>query len=51
VNKGLLSVDEALAVLLEGARALDEIETSVGGRPLALEFRPCPAGGAVTEPR
>jgi molybdopterin molybdotransferase len=27
MNKGLLSVDEALAVLLEGARALGEIET------------------------
>jgi len=27
MNKGLLSVDEALAVLLEGARPLEEIET------------------------
>jgi len=27
MNKGLLSVDEALAVLLEGARAVSEIET------------------------
>lgn len=31
-----------------GLPALDEIEASVGGRPLALEFRPCPVAGAGT---
>ncbi len=39
MNKGLLSVDEALAVLLEGARPLEEIETlptlAATGRVLA----------------
>ena len=39
MNKGLLSVDEALAVLLEGARPLEEIETlptlEAAGRVLA----------------
>ena len=40
MNKGLLSVDEALGVLLEGARPLAEIETvptlEATGRVLAV---------------